>query len=161
MAQVLQLKQKPHEGREYNKEKEDKQEHVSTRMECACLPGTPSSCWQETLTSSSAPVASHSAGQSLAPTAKHNQPTIPRKQGHSVQVANMCLSLVRLALQSEAVNRAHPVSTLCADTVQQSCLQDMTHPDEAAGLSTANGDYDSAFPNVGLIVWQAGFVLGE
>lgn len=27
--QVLQLKQKPHEGREYDKEKEDRQEHVS------------------------------------------------------------------------------------------------------------------------------------
>jgi hypothetical protein len=50
---------------------------------------------------------------------------------------------------------------LCADTILQCCLQDMTHPDEASALSTASGDYDSAFPNVGLIVWQAGFVLGE
>lgn len=39
----------------------------------------------------------------------------------------------------------------------------MKHPGEGAALpSTATGeDYDSAFPNVGLIVWQAGFVLGE
>jgi hypothetical protein len=33
--QVLQLKQKPHEGREYDKEKEDRQEHVSAVHACA------------------------------------------------------------------------------------------------------------------------------
>jgi hypothetical protein len=36
----------------------------------------------------------------------------------------------------------------------------MEHPEEAPHPSTT-GDYDSAFPNVGLVVWQAGFVLGE
>lgn len=59
------------------------------------------------------------------------------------------------------VNAAQPASPLCADTVLHCHLQDMYHPDEASALSTASGDYDSAFPNVGLIVWQAGFVLGE
>jgi hypothetical protein len=41
-------------------------------------------------------------------------------------------------------------------------MQAMTHPDDSNGpSSSANGEYDSAFPNVGLVVWQAGFVLAE
>jgi len=40
-------------------------------------------------------------------------------------------------------------------------LQAMAHPDDSHHPSSANGEYDSAFPNVGLVVWQAGFVLGE
>jgi hypothetical protein len=37
----------------------------------------------------------------------------------------------------------------------------MAHPEEGCLPTTADGEYDSAFPNVGLVVWQAGFVLGE
>ncbi|WIA10457.1 hypothetical protein OEZ85_010648 [Tetradesmus obliquus] len=42
-------------------------------------------------------------------------------------------------------------------------LQDyaLAHPEESCLPKTADGEYDSAFPNVGLVVWQAGFVLGE
>jgi len=38
---VLQLKQKPHEGRVYNKEKEDLQEYVSHKIGCCALAVTP------------------------------------------------------------------------------------------------------------------------
>lgn len=37
----------------------------------------------------------------------------------------------------------------------------MAHPEECQHPSSANGDYGSAFPNVGLVVWQSGFVLAE
>jgi hypothetical protein len=37
----------------------------------------------------------------------------------------------------------------------------MAHPEESCLPKSADGEYDSAFPNVGLVVWQAGFVLGE
>lgn len=37
----------------------------------------------------------------------------------------------------------------------------MAHPEEDYHPSSANDKYDSAFPNVGLVVWQSGFVLGE
>lgn len=37
----------------------------------------------------------------------------------------------------------------------------MAHPEEQYHPSPANSEYDSAFPNVGLVVWQSGFVLGE
>jgi SAM-dependent methyltransferase len=37
----------------------------------------------------------------------------------------------------------------------------MAHPEESCLPKTADDEYDSAFPNVGLVVWQAGFVLGE
>ena len=40
-------------------------------------------------------------------------------------------------------------------------LQALAHPEESCLPKTADGEYDSAFPNVGLVVWQAGFVLGE
>jgi SAM-dependent methyltransferase len=40
-------------------------------------------------------------------------------------------------------------------------MQAMAHPEESCLPKTADDEYDSAFPNVGLVVWQAGFVLGE
>lgn len=42
------------------------------------------------------------------------------------------------------------------------CLrQAIAHPDDHYHPSSANGDYVSAFPCVGLVVWQAGFVLAD
>eukprot|EP00775_Hariotina_reticulata_P007133 gene7133-7348_t len=37
----------------------------------------------------------------------------------------------------------------------------MAHPEESYHPSGANGEYDSAFPNVGLVIWQSGFVLAD
>jgi len=37
----------------------------------------------------------------------------------------------------------------------------MAHPEEAYHPSSANDVYDSAFPNVGLVIWQSGFVLAD
>lgn len=34
-------------------------------------------------------------------------------------------------------------------------------PSSSAAAAASGVKYDSAFPNVGLVVWQAGFVLGE
>jgi hypothetical protein len=34
-------------------------------------------------------------------------------------------------------------------------------PGASSGEGVAAAAYDSAFPNVGLVVWQAGFVLAE
>lgn len=134
LLQVLQLKQKPHEGRECDKEKEAQQEYVSHKLK-------------------------------RLPTAAVCRSQAPTQQASDTD--HQCQQLVRIQLlicTCQKVLLVKPALThsccLCC-VLCFPCHQAMAHPDETPLPSTTNGDYDSAFPNVGLIVWQAGFVLGE
>jgi predicted nicotinamide N-methyase len=49
----------------------------------------------------------------------------------------------------------------CTRCCRRPAAWDTIAPPQGELAPSADGQYDSAFPNVGLIVWQAGFVLAD
>eukprot|EP00879_Flechtneria_rotunda_P023170 GHRR01024496.1.p1 GENE.GHRR01024496.1~~GHRR01024496.1.p1 ORF type:complete len:304 (+),score=106.79 GHRR01024496.1:607-1518(+) len=69
---------------------------------------------------------------------------------------------MRLTQLNQQMHIATKVVNAIAQQPLRCCLvQAMAHPEDSYHPSSVNGAYDSAFPNVGLVVWQSGFVLGD
>jgi hypothetical protein len=167
---VVQLKQRPTEGRVLNKEKEELQDYVRPfeAARTAFVALKPATAAPSVGNSNCSDVLTVHSSSAVAAAALRSD-TPPRIQGTKCKGTRVPELVADQCHQHSAAAGLHLrrrqfcllIMSMSASNLWCPRLQAMAHPEESCLPQTADGEYDSAFPNVGLVVWQAGFVLGE